>query len=148
MPFEETHMRTRELQEPWSNWWHPIWSWFLNSEPVWTCQVSSKLEGPLLGDSLTDGFREGFSPLSSSLKVKHTWGLNDALWLSLLLLRVGLQAQYVARKGCLIKWRESFLALYSFFAAKENPLWGSNCGRVSPGTPNPAHLGSLRGHKW
>ena len=51
----------------------------LNPEPVCGCQESSKLEGPLLGDSLTDGLRKAFSALSSTLKVKHTWGLNDVL---------------------------------------------------------------------
>jgi len=51
----------------------------LNPEPVCGCQKSSKLEGPLLGDSLTDGLRKAFSALSSTLKVKHTWGLNDVL---------------------------------------------------------------------
>ena len=72
------------------------------------CQVSSKLERPLLGDSLTKGFRKAFSALSSTQKVKHIWGLNDVLWLSLLLLRGDLQGQYWARKQYRIKGRESF----------------------------------------
>ena len=33
-------MRQRALQEPWSNWWHPILSCFSNPEPAWRCQFS------------------------------------------------------------------------------------------------------------
>ena len=91
----------------------------------------------------------GPSSLSSPLKVKDTWGLSDALWLSLLLLRGGLQGQYVARRGCKIKEWESCLALYFFlYKAIEDPLWDSDCGRGSPGIQNPVHPGSLKGHRW